>query len=93
LVRKPRGIVNRLVFIFLLLIASRSIANQAASAGSVVPLWTVEVLQQESDNFRNRTPDASMQTPRDSPGVAFLDNNRLIVYETGSTGKLPPISI
>jgi hypothetical protein len=88
LVRKPQGIVNRRVFISLLLVASRLLANQPASSGSVAPLWTVEVLQQEPNSSGNRTPDALMQIPKDSPGVAFLDNNRLIVYETGSTGKL-----
>jgi hypothetical protein len=80
--------VNRLVFICLLLVASRLIANQTASSDSVAPLWTIVVLQQESNNFAKRTADAAMQIPRDSPGVAFLDNDRLIVYETGPTGKL-----
>lgn len=80
--------MNRLVLICLVLLASRLPANQTASSGSVAPLWTVEVLQQDSDNLGNRTPDASMQIPRDSPGVAFLDDSRLIVYEAVPTGKL-----
>jgi hypothetical protein len=65
--------VNRLVLIGLVLLASRPPANQTASSSSVASLWTVEVLQQDSDNLGNRTPDASMQIPRDSPGLAFFE--------------------
>jgi hypothetical protein len=80
--------VNRLVLICLVLLASRLLANQIPSSGSVAPLWKLEVLQQDSNDFGNRTSDASMQVPRDSPGLAFLDDSRLIVYEAVPTGEL-----
>jgi hypothetical protein len=75
LVRKPQGIVNRLVFLSLLLVASRPLGNQRASSGSVAPIWTVEVLQPEPNSSGNRTPDASMQIPKDSPGVAIYTSD------------------
>jgi hypothetical protein len=50
------------------------------------PLWTAEVLEQEFAPIRD--PLAAMMIQRDRPGVVFLDDDRLIVYEVDSTGKL-----
>lgn len=47
---------------------------------SASPVWTQEVLRQEFQGFKRPL--------RDRPGVVFLDNQRLIVYETDWTGGL-----
>lgn len=53
---------------------------------SAKPIWTAEVLRQEFQDFKN--PLQAMRLPKDRPGVVFLDNQRLIVYETDWTGGL-----
>jgi hypothetical protein len=49
-------------------------------------LWSAEVLQEDFQPLRN--PLAAMVVQRDRPGVVFLDDERVIVYEVGTTGKL-----
>lgn len=77
--------MNSLAFLCLLWLACPSVSNPAPLQ-SVQPLWAREVLRQEFNGFKN--PLKVMTIPQDRPGVVFLDNNRLIVYETDSTGEL-----
>ncbi|MGH9729040.1 MAG: hypothetical protein ACRD4V_10680 [Candidatus Acidiferrales bacterium] len=63
------------------MLASMPFGSQSAN-----PAWTREVLRQEFHGFKN--PLKAMRLPKDRPGVVFLDNQRLIVYETDWTGGL-----
>ena len=49
-------------------------------------LWSAEVLHEDFAPTRN--PLTAMVLQRDRPGVVFLDDERVIVYEVGTTGKL-----
>lgn len=62
------------------------LVSPPAGPQSASPVWTREVLTQEFQGFKD--PLKAIRLPRDRPGVIFLDNQRLIVYETDWTGGL-----
>lgn len=51
-----------------------------------IPLWSAEVLPEDFTPIRN--PLAAMVIQRDQPGIVFIDDNRIVVYEVESTGSL-----
>jgi hypothetical protein len=58
---------------------------------SVSPIWSAEVLRQQTGASKDRNLVASIMaqmSPHNTPGVIFLDDARLIVYEVEPTGKL-----
>lgn len=63
------------------LISACLLVSQPSSPQSESPAWTREVLRQEFPPLK-----AKLLPPR--PGIIFLDNQRLIVYETVWTGDL-----
>jgi hypothetical protein len=61
------------------------------SPESLSPIWSAEVLRQETGALRDRNLVASIMaqmSPHNSPGVIFLDDARLIVYEVETTATL-----
>lgn len=60
-------------------------------AESALPIWRAEVLRQGSRASKGRNRIASIiaqMSPHNSPGIIFLDDRRLIVYEVLPTGTL-----
>ena len=66
--------------------SSRPLTRLSQDPTNPIPLWSTEALQEEFTPIRN--PLAAMTIQRDRPGVVFLDENRIVVYEVDSTGKL-----
>jgi hypothetical protein len=70
----------------LAVVSSRPLTRFSQDPTNPIPLWSAEALQEEFTPIRN--PLAAMTIQRDRPGVVFLDENRIVVYEVDSTGKL-----
>ena len=82
--------VKPLISILLIICCAWVRADQVPPE-SVSPIWSAELLRNETGTLRDRNLVASIMTemsPHNSPGVIFLDDRRLTVYEAESTEKL-----
>jgi hypothetical protein len=73
------------ILVWLCTISSFYVA-QAPSADVSTSLWSADALREKFTPVRD--PLAAMVIQRDRPGVIFLGDDRVVVYEVDSTGKL-----
>jgi hypothetical protein len=81
----------RALLSILLTLGFCSVRAVQAPPESISPIWSAEVLRNETGTLRDPNLVASIlaqMSPHNSPGVIFLDDARLIVYEVETTDKL-----
>jgi len=83
-------ILKAFISVLLILGFVRARADQKPEE-SILPVWSAEVLGKGTGDLKDRSRIASIMaqmSPHNTPGVIFLDDRRLVVYETESTNKL-----
>lgn len=83
---RPSAVPPRVAGLALCLISLVGVhADRGKSSNSPVPLWSRDVIQYLSGPWNGHSRDFAGTEP---PGIEFLDNSRLIIYETDPLEQL-----